>query len=195
MEERNAAVRQIRSLPQRYTLREDDKNAYIEGYFSVFNTPYVLWEGAEEIILPGAFDGCMGQDTRALVNHDTTLVLGRTKNGTLELKQDDHGLWGRITINKADTDAVNLYARVDRGDVDQCSFGFTIESERYVDLGGGKCRWEIEKIGQLFEVSVCTFPAYEATSVSAREADLKEINRRKLESRRAEIMKKLKGEI
>ena len=70
---------------------------------------------------------------------------------------------GSIQINRDDVDAMNLYARVQRGDVDQCSFGFEIERETFVDLGGGAYRWEIESINPLYEVTVCTFPAYEET--------------------------------
>lgn len=73
---------------------------------------------------------------------------------------------------------MNLYARVQRGDVDQCSFGFEIKRETFVDLGGGACRWEIEEVDPLYEVTVCTFPAYEATGVSARKQQLEEIQHR-----------------
>ena len=135
----------------------------------------------------------MGQDTRALINHNSTLVLGRTKAGTLELKEDEHGLWGRIKINRDDVDAMNLYARVQRGDVDQCSFGFDIERETFVDLGGGAVRWEIEKIGTLYEVSVCTFPAYEETGVKARKKQLEDIQHRQAEVWRENMKKKLEG--
>ena len=193
MEMNDRTARQVRSLAQKFSTREADGNLYIEGYFSVFDSPYPLWEGAEEIVKPGAFADCLGQDVRALVNHDTTLVLGRTKAGTLELKEDSHGLWGKITINRDDADAMNLYARVQRGDVDQCSFGFAIKSETFRDLGNGKYRWEIEEVDPLYEVSVCTFPAYEQTSVSARKRDFEEIEKRRLETWRAEMNKKLGG--
>src|SRR5690606_33485190 len=102
---------------------------YIEGYWVVFNQETELWPGAFEEIAPTAFDGSLDRDVRALINHDSTLVLGRTKAGTLELRVDSHGLWGRVKINPKDTDAVNLYERVKRGDVDQCSFGFNILDE------------------------------------------------------------------
>lgn len=183
--------RQTRSLAQTFQYREDSDAVYIEGYFAVFNSPYELWEGATEIIKPGAFDGCLSQDVRALVNHDSTLVLGRTKAGTLELKTDSRGLWGSIKINWADTDAMNLYARVQRGDVDQCSFGFEIERETFVDLGGGACRWEIETVNPLYEVSVCTFPAYEETAVSARKQQLEEIQRRQAQAWRDTMRQKI----
>ena len=193
METNNRTTRQVRSLPQKFETREADGALYIEGYFSVFDSPYPLWEGAEEIVKPGAFADCLGQDVRALINHDTTLVLGRTKAGTLELKEDGHGLWGRITINRDDADAMNLYARVQRGDVDQSSFGFDIERETFVDLGDGRCRWEIEKVNPLFEVSVCTFPAYEGTSVSARKQQLETIKQREAQSWREKMKSRLEA--
>ena len=184
--------RQMRCLMQLFQTREEGEDLHIEGYFAVFNSEYPLWEGASEIVKPGAFDDCMGQDTRALINHDSTLVLGRTTSKTLVLQPDSRGLWGDIIINRADVDAMNLYARVQRGDVDQCSFGFTIEREAFVDLGGGKCRWEIEKIGNLYEVSVCTFPAYTETSVAARKQELADIERRRAEHWRGEMRNKLR---
>ena len=193
MEMTDRNQRQIRSLAQKFETREADGNLYIEGYFSVFDSAYPLWEGAEEIVKPGAFADCLGQDVRALVNHDTTLVLGRTKAGTLELKEDSHGLWGKITINRDDADAMNLYARVQRGDVDQCSFGFDIERETFIDLGDGRCRWEIEKVNPLFEVSVCTFPAYEGTSVSARRQQLETIKQREAQAWRESMKSRLEA--
>lgn len=186
--------RQTRSLPQRFETREaGDRALYIEGYFAVFDSPYELWEGATEIIKPGAFSGCLSQDVRALINHDSTLVLGRTKAGTLTLKEDSRGLWGSIQINRDDIDAMNLYARVQRGDVDQCSFGFEIERETFVDLGGGTCRWEIESINPLYEMTVCTFPAYVETGVSARKRQLEDIQRRQAEAWRESMKKRIGG--
>ena len=186
-------TRQLRCLPVEFQTREADGELYIEGYFAVFNSEYEFWPGATETILPGAFDESISGDVRALVNHNSDLVLARTKSGTLELKQDSRGLWGRIRVNQDDRAALDLYARVKRGDVSQCSFGFGIESERFVDLGDGKCRWEIEKINPLYEVSPCTFPAYEDTGIEARRRDLETINRRRLELWRAEMRRRLGG--
>lgn len=185
-------TRQLRSIPQQFQTRTDGDDLYIEGYFAVFNSPYALWEGAEEIVKPGAFADTLSGDIRCLIDHDTRLVLGRTTVGTLTLREDERGLWGRVKINRDDVDAMNLYARVQRGDVDQCSFGFNIDKESFVDLGGGNCRWEIERV-TLFEVSVVTFPAYEETAVKARHADLAEIQRRKLETWRATMKNKIGG--
>ena len=175
-----------------FETREIDGKKYIDGYFSVFGAIYPLWDGGIETVDPGAFDLDIDTDVRALTNHDTTLVLGRTTAGTLELKVDERGLWGRIEINDADQDAVNLYERVKRRDVTQCSFGFDIlaeEIERREDV----TVWHIQRV-KLYEVSVCTFPAYEDTGVQARKAELEEIEKRKAEKWREEMLVKLKGE-
>ena len=185
--------RQVRCVAQQFQTRAANDDLFIEGYFSVFNSEYPLWEGASEIVKPGAFTNSVSGDVRALINHDSSLVLGRTKAGTLTLRQDERGLWGSIRINRDDVDAMNLYARVQRGDVDQCSFGFDIKRETFVDLGDGKCRWEIEEVDPLYEVSVCTFPAYTETSVSARKQDLAEIENRRAEAWRSDMKKKLGG--
>ena len=120
-------------------------------------------------------------------------MLGRNKSGTLELKEDSHGLWGRVKINPNDGDAMNLYERVKRGDVDQCSFGFQIVKEDTEFREDGSVHWTIREV-ELFEVSVVTFPAYEETSVSARRRDYDEIKKRQDEARREKIRNKLKGE-
>lgn len=185
--------RQVRCVAQQFQTRSANDDLFLEGYFSVFNSEYPLWEGASEIVKPGAFTNSVSGDVRALINHDSSLVLGRTKAGTLTLRQDERGLWGSIRINRDDVDAMNLYARVQRGDVDQSSFGFDIKRETFVDLGDGKCRWEIEEVDPLYEVSVCTFPAYTETSVSARKQDLAEIEKRRAEAWRSNMKKKLGG--
>ena len=183
-------IRQLRSIASQFETREAEGDLSIEGYFSVFNSNYELWPGATESIAPGAFSDTLGNDIRALVNHDSTLVLGRNKAGTLELREDSHGLWGKIKVNPNDGDAMNLYERVKRGDVDQCSFGFMIESEETDFREDGSVHWTITRVN-LFEVSVCTFPAYEETGVSARKADFAELQKRKAEKWRADMHAKL----
>jgi hypothetical protein len=135
----------------------------------------------------------MANDVRALTNHDTTLVLGRTKAHTLELREDSRGLWGRININPNDSDALNLYERVKRGDVDQCSFGFDIRSEDTDIREDGSVHWTIRDV-ELYEVSCCTFPAYEETSISARSDQRDEIMKRQKQAWQEQARKKLKGE-
>lgn len=183
-------VMQLRS--GEFKTREDSGEMVIEGYFAVFNSDYEMWEGASESIAPGAFTSSLSGDIRGLTNHDTTLVLGRTKVHTLELKEDTHGLWGRITINPKDSDAVNTYERVKRGDVDQCSIGFMIRSEETDFRDDGTIHWTITDV-DLFEVSVCTFPAYEETGVSARHRDAEELKKRASEAWKLKMADRLKN--
>ena len=173
-------MRQLRTVATEFTTREDGERPHIEGYFAVFNSNYEIAPDMSESIKSGAFSRTLpGSDVRALTNHDTTLVLGRTKAGTLTLREDERGLWGDVTINPNDGDAMNLYERVKRGDVDQCSFGFEIVSEETDFRDDGSVHWTITDVN-LYEVSVCTFPAYEATSVSARSAQKADLESRRL---------------
>lgn len=173
--------RQLRTVMTAFETREEGDKPHISGYFAVFNSNYEIAPGMSESIAPGAFSRTLpGGDIRALTNHDTTLVLGRTKANTLTLREDARGLWGDVEINPNDSDAVNTYERVKRGDVDQCSFGFEIVSEETDFREDGSVHWTIKDV-DLFEVSVCTFPAYEATSVSARAAQRDAIKAQRLE--------------
>lgn len=186
-------VRQLRTATTKFETREENNEMIIEGYFAVFNSNYEIFDGASESVAPGAFANTLGGDIRALINHDTTLVLGRNKAGTLELKEDSHGLWGKILINPNDQDAVNAWERTKRGDVDQCSFGFEIVSEDVDYREDGSVHWTIREV-KLYEVSLCTFPAYEETAVKARERDLEEIKARKREAWKQSMWTRLKGE-
>lgn len=174
-----------------FTTREDEGKLYIDGYFAVFNSEYWLWETAYETIDRGAFDLQADQDVRALTNHDTTLVLGRTTVGTLQLRVDDRGLFGTILINEKDQDACNLYERVKRGDVSQCSFGFDILTEAKEIRDDGITVFHLQRV-KLWEVSVCTFPAYEDTGVQARRAEVETMLARKNEQWRADMLARLK---
>jgi uncharacterized protein len=187
-------TKQTRSLQTNITATraEQDNEMYIEGYFAVFNTETELWRGAFESIAPGAFDETLSNDIRALINHDTNLVLGRNKAGTLELKVDSRGLWGRIKINPNDTDAVNLYERVKRGDVDQCSFGFNILEEDVEYRDDGTVKWTLKKV-DLHEVSVVTFPAYEETGVQARKSQVEQHKKRQLEQRKLQLKERIRN--
>ena len=192
MNEENRVAYQVRSSQSKFETREADGEMYISGYFAVFNSEYEMWPGAVESIADTAFDGALADDIRCLIDHETRLVLGRNKAGTLTLKVDTRGLWGEVRINPNDQDAVNLYERVKRGDVDQCSFGFDILDEEFEDRGD-TVKWTIKKV-KLYEVSVVTFPAYEETSVSARKRQLGEIKKRSIEAWKQRTLKRLKGE-
>lgn len=183
-------LRQTRSIEQQFTTREDGEALYIEGYFAVFDSNYEIGYGMTESIAPGAFRNTLSNDVRALINHDTTLVLGRTKAHTLELREDSHGLWGKILINPNDQDAMNLYERVKRGDVDQCSFGFYIVSEETEFREDGSVHWTITEV-ELFEVACCTFPAYEETNITARTKERDHLLERKRDAWREKQKERL----
>ena len=172
-------------------LRTDDQQSpRIEGYFATFTGLYELWPGATESVDPHAFDETLQDDVRCLIDHETRLVLGRNKAGTLRMKVDDHGLWFEVDINPDDTDAMNLYARVQRGDVSGCSFGFDILDEVTEKREDGSIHWTIKKV-KLYEGSVCTFPAYQDTSAEARRHDYKAIRRREVAQWKADMKEKM----
>lgn len=164
----------------------------IEGYFALYESETELWAGSYEIISKGAFENTIQKnDIRALWNHNTQYVLGRNKNGSLQLKADDKGLFASIKLPNTQY-AEDLYSLVQRGDIDQASFGFNILDEELEELANGGYRWRIKDI-DLHEISVVTFPAYENTSVQAREQQVKEIETRKLQQKKSELQKRLKG--
>ncbi len=183
-------VRQMRSIASKFETREENDERIIEGYFAVFNSNYEIGPGMSESVAPGAFKNTLSGDIRALVNHDTTLVLGRNTAKTLELSEDERGLWGRIRINPNDSDAVNLYERVKRGDVSQCSFGFDILDEETEFREDGGVHWTIKEV-KLYEVSCVTFPAYESTNIDARSKQRDDILKRKTEEWRIKMKERL----
>ena len=193
---KNDTNNQKRFMQTKFNIIRSDENSpntekCIEGYFALYEKETELWPGCFEIISKKAFENTIAKnDIRALINHDSTLVLGRNKSGTLILKEDDKGLYGKIKINEKDTDAMNLYSRVERGDVDQCSIGFNIIDEDYEELADGGVRFRVNEI-DLHEVSCCTFPAYEDTSIQARKKDVEQIQSRKIEQQKINLRKRL----
>ena len=194
MENNMIGSRQTRSIPGQFrSLQDDDGNQYIEGYFAVFNSNYQIAPDMSESIAPGAFDNTLSDDIRCLTDHDTRLVLGRTSAHTFEVRQDEHGLWGRALVNPKDQDAVNTKARVDRGDVNQASFGFDIIKEDTEIREDGSVHWTIREV-KLYECSVVTFPAYQDTNISARSAQRDEALKRGNDAWKEKAKAKLKGE-
>lgn len=173
------------------TRRENEEELIIEGYFAVFDDEIEYIKGYFESIDKNAFNNSLSnnRDIRALADHDSSKVLGRTKNGTLKLNTDEKGLYGVIKINKDDTEALNLYKRVKRGDIDQCSFGFYIldQEERW---DGDDLHVRITDL-ELFEVSVVTFPAYSNTSVEARADELGCKRKKKIELWKNKILERI----
>ena len=178
------------------TCTDENGDIFLEGMFAVYGAVYNVYPGATESIARGAFADSVNGDVRALYNHNSDLVLGRTSAGTLELRDTESGLWGRIKINQADADAMNAYARIQRGDITGCSFGFDIPAggEETVVRDDGSVHWTITRVEPLYEVSPCVFPAYEATHISARGRDLEDIKKRQAQAWRETMKKRLEGE-
>lgn len=192
MENRQKARKMYSTRAELNTNESEGSEKVIEGYFALFNSETELFPGAFEEIIPGAFDNSLEGDVRALINHDATLVLGRSTRDSLTLKVDDRGLWGSIKINPLDTDAVSLYERVRRGDVDQCSFGFEVVKDHEEWRDDGSVKWYLEEV-RLYEISVCTFPAYEDTAVEARQHDIERHKQRKLEARKKRLKERVQA--
>jgi HK97 family phage prohead protease len=184
----------IRDFRTSFKITRDEQTPeerIVEGYFALYESETELWEGSYEIISKGAFDSTLNKDVRALWNHNTQYVLGRSKNGSLQLKADDKGLFGTIKLPNTQY-ANDLYELVSRGDIDQASFGFNIIDEELEELASGGYRWRIKDI-DLHEISVVTFPAYENTTVQAREKQVEQLQQRKLQEKKDALSKRLKG--
>lgn len=191
MERRRNAM-QVRTRTAQVRAAEVDGVKRIECYFVVFGAVYEIDPTMRETIAPGAFDLSRDTDVRALTDHVTHLVLGRTTAGTLKLEVDERGLKGVIIINEQDTDALNLYARVQRGDVNQCSFGFDILDEERSSPEDGVVLFTVRSV-KLYEVSIVTFPAYAETSAEARGArGLADIKNTRLETWREDMKRRLR---
>jgi uncharacterized protein len=147
----------------------------LEGYAAVFNKQSENLGGFREMIMPGAFTRTLkaGADVRALFNHDPNVVLGRTrdggKTGTLNLSEDDNGL--KFSIDMPDTTAArDLMVLVERGDIQECSFGFVVKEQNWKKADAKSDVSELREITDcdLVDASVVTYPAYPQTSVEAR---------------------------
>jgi uncharacterized protein len=185
----------IRDFKTKFKITRDEQTPeerIIEGYFALYESETELFPNTYEIISKGAFDNTLTKnDIRALWNHNTQYVLGRNKNGSLQLKTDEKGLFGIIKLPNTQY-ANDLYELVNRGDIDQASFGFNILDEDIEELASGGYRWRIKDI-DLHEISVVTFPAYENTTVLAREKQIKHMEQRKLQEKKDALQKRLKG--
>lgn len=150
-------------------VREAGGKRTLSGHAAVFDKPSVKFPGGwREYVRAGAFAESIAQDdVRALWNHNSDVVLGRKKPGTLRLKEDKQGL--AVEIDLPDTQAgKDAEVSVKRGDVSQMSFAFRVPSggDRWFEEEEEERR-ELLKV-QLFEVSPVTFPAYPDTDVAAK---------------------------
>ena len=153
--------------------RDDSDELIVEGYAAVFDSDSEPIAGMFiERMQRGAFKRTLAADpdVRLMVNH-AGLALARTANATLALEERPRGLFFRAQLPDTPT-ARELHTLVQRGDMDQCSFAFTVAEDRWIEPDKDSSdlpRRTITRIGELFEVSVVTFPAYASTSVIAGE--------------------------
>lgn len=162
------------------SLRTKGKDEFVlEGYFVTYNkpAPYSQYSDEMEQIKPGAFGDTLNKDIRCLYNHNPDIILGRTSAGTLELEERDDGLYGKVKINMEDSQARDIYARVQRGDIRGCSFGAYVAKE---SLSKDKKTWTLEEL-HLIEVSICPYPFYDSTTMEARSKKIKQLERKEKE--------------
>lgn len=144
---------------------EGDEKRTLAGYAAVFNSDTSIGDFFIERIAPGAFDKAIKGDVRALIDHDTGRVIGRTKSGTLRLSVDERGL--KVEIDVPDTaDGRDLWTLVERGDVSGMSFGFRVTKQEWDETGDIPIR-TIQEV-ELYEVSAVAFPAYDDTELGVR---------------------------
>lgn len=154
---------------------EEDGGKFVEGYATVFSTPYELWSMDGYTVLeqidPAAFDECDMSDVIMQYNHEGR-VFARTSNKTLEVKTDDTGLYTRADLGGTELGS-QVYEEISGGYTDKMSFGFKVkEDKREItedkETGQVTVLRTITKIGKLYDVSAVSLPANDATSISAR---------------------------
>ena len=166
LEKFDAEVRSHKAIIEKREFRMEEaqyEGQTIRGYAAVYNSDSEWMGGFYEQIAPGAFDGVMDNDVRAYFNHDESLLLGRVSSGTLRISTDARGLYYEVDMPNTSY-ANDLIELMKRGDVNQSSFAFLIEQDRWEERDGKTYRI-IEKVSRLLDVSPVSQPAYpDATS-------------------------------
>jgi hypothetical protein len=173
---------------QEFRVEGDGPSTKISGYAAVFDSESENLGFFRETIDPHAFDNVMASnpDVRALWNHDSNIVLGRTRAGTLRLALDARGL--SYQIDPPDTQAArDLVISMRRKDVTQSSFGFTVKRDQWTDEEDGSLSRRILEVEELFDVSPVTFPAYQNSA-----AQISSLPRSMPAEMRARVLKKVR---
>lgn len=153
---------------------KENKNYTLTGRPIVYNSKTDLGY-FDEVIESGALDKADLKDVRFLVNHDTSKIplaraTEKNKNSTMHFNVDKNGMEISVELDvENNSEARALYSAVQRGDITGMSFMFTIDGEEWENLESEHPTRHIKSIGQVFEVSAVTFPAYEASEISARD--------------------------
>jgi len=150
-------------------IRAENAGKVARGYAALFNARTDIGGYFYETIAPGAFTETLRTaDVRALIDHDSGRVIGRSSAGTLRLREDDKGLFVEIDLPDT-TDGRDLAVQLERGDISGMSFGFRVTLDEW-DESGDIPERTIRKV-ELFEVSAVAFPAYPDTSLALRSLD------------------------
>lgn len=177
------ANKEIRIKEIRAIQETESNKMVIEGYASVFDEETLIEEEDftyVEVIRKGAFDGADFKDCCLKYNHkDGVLILARTRNGSLECKVDEKGLFIRAELIDTTTN-IDIYKCIKSGLLDKMSFAFTV-SEHEIDRNATPIRRIITKIKKVWDCAVVDIPAYDGTSIYARSKQLveTELNRKK----------------
>ncbi|MGI6593690.1 MAG: HK97 family phage prohead protease [Christensenellales bacterium] len=188
----DSSRKEYRTLPMT-ELRTEEKDGVkmICGHAAVFDswseTLGTLFPFKEKVRAGAFLKSIEKDDIRALFNHDANHVLGRNKAGTLELEEDENGLFVRILPPNTQW-ARDLQVSILRGDISQMSFGFVVEKDEWSTVDGIDTRELIEV--KLFDVSPVTFPAYAQTDVAVRAYEDYKTNNEKLISAKVKEKKK-----
>jgi len=149
-----------------FEIRADGDAVSVEGYAAVFNQETMIGGQFREQIARGAFTDAVGRDDVVfLVNH-AGLPLARTRSGTLQLSEDDHGLKMRADLDMTDPDVRAIVPKMQRGDLDKMSFAFIPTRQKWDD-DDEYPRRTIEE-ASLHDVSIVTTPAYDGTAIGLR---------------------------
>ena len=175
--------------------QNDTHGHFLSGQPIVFDSKTDLgWH--DEIIERGALDKTDLRDVRFLINHNTDMIpLARSRNNnensTMQMSVNDNGMAIRVDLDtENNSESKALYSAVERGDITGMSFMFSVDADSWDDLESEHPTRIIREIGKVFEVSAVTFPAYEATSISARGlSDALDGAKESLESAKAEKAK------
>lgn len=177
-----------RALAAPPEVRADDGAMVARGYAALFNSEADIGGYFREVIAPGAFrETLKNDDIRALIDHDTGRVIGRSSAGTLRLKEDDKGLSVEIDLPDT-TDGRDLAVQLERGDISGMSFGFIVRHDEWDETSDPPTR-TIHAV-DLLEVSAVAFPAYGDTEIALRSLENARAVNRKAEEYKREAGKK-----
>lgn len=160
---------ETRTLTRPLEFRAGDSGKKVGGYAAVFNSEVDIGGWFREVISPGAFKDAIKGDVRALIDHNSGRVIGRSTAGTLRLAEDKTGLAVEIDLPDT-TDGRDIATLIERGDISGMSFGFIVTKQTWDETGDVPKR-TIEAV-ELHEVSIVAFPAYDDTSIALRSLDL-----------------------